>query len=111
MSYRCRVGIHANVVGIRRADRLSRRPGPLIKLWHIHAMLVSVVLTLDLHIAEYFFGVSARHLKCGHTVDNVDRQTETIDLVLDGQIERRIDVSFFLVTTHVQVLVVGTSIG
>ena len=74
-------------------------------------MLVSVVLAVDLHIAQDFFGVGAGHLQCGHPVNDVDRQTETIDLVQDRQIERRVDVSFFLVTAHVQVLVIGTLVG
>jgi len=74
-------------------------------------MLVSIVLTVDLHIAQNFFGVGAGHLQCGYPIDNVDGQAKTIDLVLDGQIERRVDVSSFLVPAHVQVFVIGASVG
>ena len=74
-------------------------------------MLVGVVLAFDLHVAQYFFGVGARHLQRRDPIDHVDRQAEAIDLVLNGQIERRVDVSFFLVAAHVQVLVIGTPIG
>src|SRR5438477_10986296 len=91
--------------------RESPRPSPLIELWHIYAMFVRVVLALNLHIAQHFFGVSARHFQRGHPVDNVDGQAKTIDLVLNRQIERRVDVPLFFVTTDVQVLVVGPSVS
>ena len=87
------------------------RPLPLVDLGVIDAMLVSVVLALDLQIAELLFCVSADPLQLRHAVDHVDGQAEAIDLVLDGQIERRVDVSFFLVAAHVQVLVIGPPIG
>src|SRR5437660_7963170 len=99
------------IASTRRAGRESGRPRPLIELRLIDAMLVSVVLAVDLHIAQDFFGVGASHLQCRHPVNNVDRQTETINLVLDSQIERCIDVSFFLVTTYVQVLVIRAPVG
>src|SRR5579863_2625088 len=100
-----------NIATTRRSVRESCRPCPFIEFWHIHAMFVSVVLALDLHIAQHFFGMSARHFQPGHSVDNVDGQAKTIDLVLNSQIERRVDVPFFFVTTYMQVLVVGTSVG
>src|SRR5690349_12473690 len=48
------------------SDRESGRPRPLIELRLIDAMLVSVVLAVDLHIAQDFFGVGASHLQCRH---------------------------------------------
>src|SRR5579872_2295319 len=66
-----------NVATTRRSVRESSRPCPLIEFWHIHAMFVSVVLALNLHIAQHFFGVSPRHFQRWHPVDNVDGQAKT----------------------------------
>src|SRR5258706_1511251 len=65
----------------RRAELASVRPSPLIDLGFIHAVLVSVTLAGDLHIAQNFFSVGAGHFQCGHPVNNVDGQAKTIDLV------------------------------
>jgi hypothetical protein len=48
----------------------------LIDLGLIHAVLVGVVLAMNLHIAQYFFGVGAGHFQCGHPVNNVDCQAK-----------------------------------
>ncbi len=58
----------------RRADLASARPSPLIDLGFIHAVLVSVVLAVDLDIAQYFFRVGAGHLQRGHPVNNVNSE-------------------------------------
>lgn len=47
---------------VRGSELVSARPSPLIHLRLIYAVLVSVVLAVDLHIAQYFFGVGAGHL-------------------------------------------------
>ena len=55
--------------------------------------------------------MGAGHLQCGYPVYNVDCQAKTINLVLDRQIERRVDIPFFLVTPDVQVFVICASVG
>ena len=47
----------------------------------------------------------------GDPVDDINRQIETIDLVANGEFQRCIDITVFLVAAHVQVLVVGTPIS
>jgi len=37
-------------------------------------------------------------------VDGINHQAETVNLVLDGEFQRRIDAAFFLVAAHVQFL-------
>src|ERR1043166_3523547 len=58
----------------RRAELASARPSPLIDLGLIHAVLMSIGLAGDLHIAQYFLRVGAGHFQCGHPVNNVDCQ-------------------------------------
>ena len=55
--------------------------------------------------------MGARRLQAGHTIDDIHGQAEAVDLVLDRQFQRRIDVAFFLVASHVQVCVVLAAIG
>ena len=73
-------------------------------------MLVCVVAAVDLLVAEFLLGMRADALKFGNAVDHVDRQTEAIDLVVDRQFHRRIDVALFLVAAHVHVLVIGAPV-
>src|SRR3954453_13913181 len=77
----------------------------------VHAMLVGVVLAIDLHVAQYLLRVCAGNEQPGYAVNDIDRQSEAIDLVLNGQIKGRVDISLFLVTAHMQVLVIRPSIG
>src|SRR5688572_468582 len=90
---------------------VSIRPFPLIDLGLIDAVLVGVVLALDLHITQYLLGVGAGSLQGGYAVDDVDGDAEAVDLILDGQIERRVDVALFFVAAHVQVVVIGAPVG
>ena len=47
----------------------------------------------------------------GHPVDDINRQIETINLVLYGELEGRVDIASFLVAAHVEILVVGAAVG
>jgi hypothetical protein len=86
-------------------------PRPLIDLGLVHPILVRIIHTVDLHVAQHLFGVGAGDLQGRHAINHIDSQTEPIDLILNSQIQRRVDVSLFLVTAHVEILVIGTSIG
>jgi hypothetical protein len=55
--------LHRLLTALAGAMLESPWPGPLIDLWLIHAMLVSVVLAVDLHVTEGLFGVGAGHLQ------------------------------------------------
>ena len=43
--------------------------------------------------------------------DHIDRDVEAVHLVQDGEFQRRVDVALFLITTHVEVFVVGPLVG
>ena len=47
----------------------------------------------------------------GHAVDDVDGEVEAVDLVEDGELERRVDVALLLVAAHVDVVVVLAAVG
>src|ERR1700685_620666 len=50
-------------------------------------------------------------MQAGNAVDDVDREIEAIHLIQDGQLQRSIDVAFFLISTHVNVLVIRAPIA
>ena len=87
------------------------RPLPGLNVGAIDAMLVSVVPALNLQIVEFLFCVSSDSLQFRDAVNRIDGQTEAIDLVLDGQIEWCVDVSFFLVAANVHVVMVRAPIS
>ena len=69
---------------LSHSDIGSIGPSPLIDFRLVDTVLISIVLALDLHVPQFLFGVSAGHLEARHAIDDVDRQAETVDLVLNG---------------------------
>ena len=49
-------------------------------------------------------------LQAGHAVEHVDHEIEAIDLIENREFERRVDVAFFLIAAHVQILVIVEAI-
>jgi len=46
-------------------------------------------------------------LQPGNPIDGINGQRETIDLILDRKFHRSVDIALLLVTTNVQVPIVG----
>ena len=53
----------------------------------------------------------ANPLQLRNAVNRVDGETEPVRLVVDCQLHGRVDVAFFLVTSHMQVAVVCAAVG
>src|SRR5215471_5138957 len=51
--------------------------------------------------------MGASRLQGRHAINDVHSKAETIDLILDGQVQRRVDVSFLLIPADMKVLVIG----
>ena len=86
-------------------------PSPTYYLRLVNAVLVSVVTAVSLLITAAFQGLSPDSLKLRRPIDYIHRQAETIDLIVDGQFHRSIDVAFFLISTYVHVAVVGSTVS
>ena len=93
------------------SDTLLIGPPPVTRFGLVDAVFVGVVAAVDLHVAQFFLHVGAGHLQARHAVDDVDGETETVDLVFDGQFQRRVDIALFLVAAYVQIPVVGAAVG
>src|SRR3954451_14614536 len=89
----------------------SVRPLPVRRLRLVHPVLVGVVGALNLQVPEPLLGVCPDPVQPRHPVDDVHRQGEVVDLVLDGQFERGVDVPLLLVPADVQVLVPVPAVG
>jgi hypothetical protein len=70
-------------------------------------MLVGIAATGNVCVAELLFGVPAYGLQSRDAVNRIDSQTEAIDLVVDSQLHRRVDVAFLFVSTHMEILVLA----
>src|SRR5262249_12834501 len=86
-------------------------PGPLTEFGLVDPVLVGVALGVDLHVAQPLLGMGAGDLQARHAIDHVYREAEAVDLVLNGEIEWRVDVAPLLVAADVQVPVVGAPVG
>ena len=93
------------------ASTLVGRPLPAANLGTVHSMLVSMMAACDLKVAKFLFGVRADPLQSRDAVNRVDRKTEPVRLVVDGQFHRRVDVALLLVTANMQVVVICAAIG
>src|SRR4051812_48435591 len=65
----------------------------------------------NLLIQKLLFRVGADVVQLWHPIDYVNRQSEAIDFVVDGQLHRRIDVAAFFVAAHVQVPVICAAVS
>src|SRR5579872_4527064 len=95
------------------ADRFQvvrRRPSPIPDLRLIDAFRMGIVDALDDLSLEAFLEVGAGFLQTWNAVNDVDCQVETIDLILDREFERSIDIALLLVPTHVNIDVVRPAI-
>src|SRR5262245_31607482 len=96
---------------LRQQRGTSLAPGPLIGFRLVDTVLVGVALAVDLHVAQLLLDVRARDPQARDAIDDVDGETEAVDLVANGEIERRVDVALLFVAAHVQVLVIGAPVG
>src|SRR5437660_8239970 len=94
----------------QRVTTSSIRPLPADDLRLIDAVFVGVVPAVDLQVAVLLLGVSPDFLEHGRAIDHIDRQTESIDLIVDGQLHWSVDVALFLVSAYVHVGVVRAAI-
>jgi hypothetical protein len=72
---------------------------------------VGGIEAIDLQIAESLLGVRPDSLQLGRAIDGIDSEAEPIDLIVDRQFHRRIDVALLFVTAHVEILMVGAAVG
>src|SRR5579859_4109588 len=88
----------------------SVRPSPAGNIGLVSTVLIRVIPARDLLIVESFHSAAPNLLKLRHALDRVHGQTETINLVLNRQFQRRIDIALFLVAANVQILVICAAV-
>jgi len=71
---------------------------PVGNLLRIDTELVCMILALYLLIEQPLPNAGPRNPKTRYPVNRIDCQAEAVRLVLDGQLQRRVDVPLFLVT-------------
>ena len=87
-------------------DCWSARPFPVKNSWHVDALLVCIVEALDLLVPELLLGMGTRHHELGNAINNIHGYAEAINLVFNGKLQWRVDVSLLLVTANVQIVMV-----
>lgn len=70
---------------------------------HVDTVLESILDGPDLLVPELLTDGRSPVVQVGHPIDGLDGETESIGLVLDGELKRGVDVSLFPVTTDVDV--------
>src|SRR5258705_552211 len=90
---------------------MLKGPFPIRDLGRVYAELVSMLFTRDPLVNESLAHAGARDTETGHPVDGVDGQTEAVSLITNGEFQRRVDVTLFLVTTYVNVVLAGPAVG
>ena len=86
-------------------------PRPISHVRLIDAELMRVVATLDLLVQKSLLRVPANFLQPRHSVNHVHRQAEAADVVVNRQLQWRVDAAFLFVPAHVDVFVVSPPIS
>ena len=72
---------------------------------------MGVIDAVDDLILQPFLDVCTDGAQARNPVDDIDRQVEAIDLIVNGKLQRCVDVALFLVAADVDVLVVVATIA
>ncbi len=87
------------------------RPLPVHYIWTIDAMLVGIGCASNLLIFKHLFHMSTSNFKFWNSIDYIDRDAETVNLILNCQIKRRVNIPLLLIATHMDVVMVCTAVG
>ena len=74
-------------------------------------MSIDVLLVLDQLVLELLLQIDALVAGLRQTVDGIHHEMEAVQFVQHRHVERRGDGAFFLVAAHVDVVVIGASVG
>src|SRR5581483_5063571 len=94
---------------LRRAF-LWPRPRPIRYLRAVDPFGVGVVDGLDDLVLEPPFDVCGGVLQARHAIADVDGEVESVDLIDDRQLERRVDVAFLLIAANMDVVVISAAV-
>src|SRR5262245_8417361 len=86
-------------------------PLPVSDIRPIDAELISVIFARDLLVKQSVPNTGAFDTETGHPINSIDRQAETIGLIADGELQRRVDVALLLIASHVDVPLRRSAIG
>lgn len=78
-------------------------PLEVSQVGRIDTVLEGIVLCGDLLIHELFANHTGPVVEMGHSIDGFHRETESIRTVANGEFERGVNVSLFVVTSNVEV--------
>src|SRR5689334_16018378 len=81
-------------------------PHPATDFRHVLPMLADVLLMLDEFVADRLFSVRGPGAQRRYTIDDIVHEMETIQIVPYTHVKRRRRCAFFLVATHVNIVVV-----
>src|SRR6476646_5964071 len=76
---------------------LLRGPSPSCDIRAVDAVLVGIAATGNLRVTELFLSVAAYGLQLRHTINGVHRQTETVNLIVNGEFHWGVDIAFLFV--------------
>src|SRR5437660_11097375 len=101
------------IIGTPYADTPTRlaRPLPVYDLRFIGTVFVGVIAAGDLFVSEIILGMGAGHLKARHPISRFDCDAKAVDSVTNRQLESRVDAALFLITAHVQIVVIMAAIS
>ena len=87
------------------------RPPPAGNIGPIGTVLIRVVPAGDLVIVKFRQSGAANSLQSWDVLDRIHGQSEAIDLILDRQFQRSIDVAMFQVTMDVEVGMIRATVS
>ena len=109
--------LHAGVVYLisgGKSDDNSRHKSkwvfPLPDFGLVDAVRIRIIRILYDLVLEPFFGMRTTYAQSLHTINYIYCEVEPVHLVTNGEFQGCIDISFFLVTPDMNVLMIGSLI-
>src|SRR5205807_6494676 len=106
---------HSSAARQERGHRQDRwflvRPLPGGSIRPVCAVLVGIISARYLFVKEFLFCVGTDSLKLRNAFNNIHGQAEPINVVLDGQLQRSVDIALFLVTADVHIAVIRAAVS
>src|SRR5450755_1879220 len=82
------------------------RPLPMHNFGFVNTVLIGIAAAFDLLISEVLLRMRARRFQARNSVNHVHGDAETVDLILNSQFQRGVDIASFLVAANVQIVMI-----
>lgn len=88
-----------------------KRPGPIDNFGLVNAEFKGMIGIFDNLVLQPLFDMRPGYLELGNPVNDIYGKIKPVYLVLYGQLQGCVDITFFFIAPNVQILMIGTPVS